>query len=510
MIATIVFCAFLALCARLAEHVAARCVVPRRIVWSVAIALAAALPIAGALHVPHIDRPQLVSGDVTTSAPRPVDMPRKALMESSPRAGALAMRRETTERWERLARYARGTDVVLLSTWACASLLLLVQLTGSLIALRREAREWCEIVTDGLSVWLSTHAGPAVTGVVRLRIIMPRWLLDEDAATRTLLLRHEVEHVRAGDTRLLMAAAVVRIAFPWNAPVLWMIRRLQLAIEIDCDQRVVRSGGSVARYGLALVRVGERHVSPLPAAAFFLDSPIDLEHRIHALRGGRAKRPVVAAASMTAMVAVAIIVGAWMPWPDVGRTPSVPAVTVVTPHELPTSDVDPTTIAPDSAPIRAMTKMARGAAAQRVVVSANLPLTPTIDPAAAPRADDDSLPSLPVLREWIAQYHPTVVAGDPRVNRVTFVVDQAGRYVRSLADSIADPVSDSTNTIALRGLASGGKALRALARTTDPDPWRFIGVEQSQIANIEVARSRTAALAPYPLSVVLLQVRANP
>jgi hypothetical protein len=163
--------------------------------------------------------------------------------------------------------------------------------------------------------WLSENAGPAVVDFVRPRIVIPRWLLDEDEQTRVMLLRHEVEHVRAGDTRVLLVAAVVDAIIPWNLPVRWMLRRLRLALEIDCDRRVIHSVGSVGRYGLALVRVGERHESRIPAAACFFDSPIGLEHRIHAMSNHSRRRPIGGVSCVAAMMFVATIAGAWTPWP---------------------------------------------------------------------------------------------------------------------------------------------------------------------------------------------------
>ena len=59
---------------------------------------------------------------------------------------------------------------------------------------------------------------------------------------------------------MLIAAAAWAVAlFPWN-PALWLIvKRLRLAIEIDCDARVLAGRRSDVRdYGMLLLTVGSR------------------------------------------------------------------------------------------------------------------------------------------------------------------------------------------------------------------------------------------------------------
>jgi hypothetical protein len=79
---------------------------------------------------------------------------------------------------------------------------------------------------------------------------------------------------------LLAAAQVLTIALPWNVPLWWFARRLRMAIEIDCDARVLRSGVDPAHYGEVLLAVGQ-HRGHVPANAAALIEPVtQLERRI--------------------------------------------------------------------------------------------------------------------------------------------------------------------------------------------------------------------------------------
>jgi hypothetical protein len=58
---------------------------------------------------------------------------------------------------------------------------------------------------------------------------------------------------------LLAVAPLAVIAMPWNLPMWWMVRSLRLAIELDCDRRVLARGISAESYGRVLIDVaGQR------------------------------------------------------------------------------------------------------------------------------------------------------------------------------------------------------------------------------------------------------------
>lgn len=151
------------------------------------------------------------------------------------------------------------------------------------LLLARRAASWPQVTVLGQRVVVSPSTGPALLGVLRPRIVVPRWFLDEPASTQALILAHERWHLEARDPLLLRAALLAVMAVPWNLPLWWQLRRLRLAIELDCDARVIRAGAEPVSYGEVLLAVTRRAgVSPLGAVA--MSEPVSaLELRIRTL-----------------------------------------------------------------------------------------------------------------------------------------------------------------------------------------------------------------------------------
>ncbi|HSG49618.1 MAG TPA: hypothetical protein VLA43_17485, partial [Longimicrobiales bacterium] len=90
--------------------------------------------------------------------------------------------------------------------WGVSSLVLGVALTRGHRKLLRDRRGWEERRIAGRRVFLSDDLGPAVAGVTRPWIVLPRWALDLPDRWLDLVVLHEEEHVRAGDGLLLAGA----------------------------------------------------------------------------------------------------------------------------------------------------------------------------------------------------------------------------------------------------------------------------------------------------------------
>lgn len=122
-----------------------------------------------------------------------------------------------------------------------------------------------------------------VQGVLRPEIVVPAWLTDAPVEQQRIAILHELEHRRAGDTRLLTAAAVALVFLPWNPLVWWMHRRLRAAIEIDCDRRVLRRGIPRRSYGTFLIDIAARPGGMLTGAAVPASTRSTLERRLTAM-----------------------------------------------------------------------------------------------------------------------------------------------------------------------------------------------------------------------------------
>ena len=110
---------------------------------------------------------------------------------------------------------------------------------------------------DGVPVVITESAGPATVGVLRPRVIVPRWVLTLPVAQRRYVLNHENEHRRAYDATLLFLGSLPLVLAPWNLALWWQLRRLALAVEMDCDNRVVAALGNPRAYGELLLKVAE-------------------------------------------------------------------------------------------------------------------------------------------------------------------------------------------------------------------------------------------------------------
>ena len=180
-------------------------------------------------------------------------------------------------------------DVVILTLWAVATMIMVVRITRALVLLARVRQNASPRVVDGVSVLMSASVGPAVIGVLSPSVLFPESLLELDASHRRLVLEHEQQHCQARDPWFVLASAIAVALVPWNVPLWWMVRRARLALEIDCDARVLASATDVNGYGKLLLLISQRQttmtLSPMLAA-----SPSHLERRIIAMREAQLPR----------------------------------------------------------------------------------------------------------------------------------------------------------------------------------------------------------------------------
>ncbi len=183
-------------------------------------------------------------------------------------------------------------DGPLAAGWMGLSGMAVLALLGAAAMLERRRRGWRAAEIDGVPVLLSPATGPAVVGLFRSRIVLPAWVVDADPAERALLLEHEREHLRAGDPRLLALGLAAIVLAPWNPAAWYGLRRLRLAMEIDCDARVLSRRADVRAYGALLLEVGRRASSGgrWVAAAAFSEPASFLERRIRIMTS-RMHRP---------------------------------------------------------------------------------------------------------------------------------------------------------------------------------------------------------------------------
>ena len=177
-------------------------------------------------------------------------------------------------------QYAALLSSLLLLFWIVLSLSLLSLIVWTTARLTNERRHWHKESVGGRGVLVSTNVGPAVVGVWEHTIVIPRWLLDLDEEEQRLAILHESEHARAGDIWLLLCGLLILVLFPWNVAIWWQLRRLRLAVEADCDARVLSSGASAHSYSSFLLNVCTKAQRPRVAALALSELKSPLLRRI--------------------------------------------------------------------------------------------------------------------------------------------------------------------------------------------------------------------------------------
>lgn len=155
-------------------------------------------------------------------------------------------------------------------------------------------------------------AGPAVTGVIVPRLVMPadsaiRWSPEE----RALILAHEHAHLERGDLRVNAAVALLQCLFWCNPWAHVATGRFRLDQEMACDARVlaVRPGRRRV-YAEALLKAGQTGGTPLGCG--WGDASGALETRIASFHPNRhSPTPVAVAVAVVLGLALGVAAAAW-------------------------------------------------------------------------------------------------------------------------------------------------------------------------------------------------------
>ncbi|HEX5972388.1 MAG TPA: M56 family metallopeptidase [Gemmatimonadaceae bacterium] len=290
MLSAIVFTAFLALAAWWAERALRAAGRPTRGAWLFALAAGTLWPVLVPLLRWLRPAPDTVTAGVTM----------------------LDAIRVVPERVTSGVDWLPLLDRIAVTAWLVVSALLLLRYVQAWCAVRALRRASEQAVVDGVCVLVSRDLGPAVVGVRRAAVLVSRAVLDLDAPLRALVLRHEEEHRRARDTWLLLALAVAVATMPWNLPLWWIAHRARLALEVDCDARVLAAGANFTRYAQVLLLAAQRR-SAAPLTPMLVASRTHLERRIAAMQDritqetqGRRRTWRIAGASAACVIALAL------------------------------------------------------------------------------------------------------------------------------------------------------------------------------------------------------------
>ena len=174
---------------------------------------------------------------------------------------------------------------------------------------RRRRRRWRRASVAGIELLVAIDAGPATVGLLKPQIVVPEWLLAGAPELLHLVIAHERSHVEARDPALLGLGLALAVITPWNALIWWQIHRLRLAIEVDCDRRVLRVGHDIRLYTRTLVDLSTRPPAYLGGVAAARSSS-SIERRIILMNTPRTqgwRAGTAACALLSAAIAIATI-----------------------------------------------------------------------------------------------------------------------------------------------------------------------------------------------------------
>jgi|GEM_PF-4093344 len=95
--------------------------------------------------------------------------------------------------------------------------------------------------------------GPLLQGLLQPRVLVPSSFLGRDPGEQELILVHEIEHFRRRDLWKRAGLELLAIVFWFHPLVHLLLRRHDLAVEMACDDAVLRDGVPAARFGELLV-----------------------------------------------------------------------------------------------------------------------------------------------------------------------------------------------------------------------------------------------------------------
>ena len=219
--------------------------------------------------------------------------------------------------------------------WIGASALLVTLVLLTQAQLARKISNYPEESLCGTNVRRSLALGPAVVGWLKSRIVIPAWVDEVGKDWRELMVRHEQEHLRSKDAQLLSAAILIVALQPWNIPLWFLLLRLRRAIELDCDQRILRSGVDLRVYGNLLIEMSRRRtLSPLPIVGLAVSRPF-LARRVKTMTVHRSPFRYPRALVATALGALFVAIACLLPAPL-----EPPAMAAMSLPEISTTDSD--------------------------------------------------------------------------------------------------------------------------------------------------------------------------
>jgi hypothetical protein len=138
--------------------------------------------------------------------------------------------------------------------WTVWSVVFAVWYASASLRVKRASKTWRRLSLNSREIYVSENLGPAVFGHLAPKVVIPQWFVEFPGRTVDVVLRHETQHILKRDPLLVLSAMCLVTLMPWNLFVVYQLQKLQFAIEVDCDARVVShpGGPAAAEYSSAI------------------------------------------------------------------------------------------------------------------------------------------------------------------------------------------------------------------------------------------------------------------
>ncbi len=138
---------------------------------------------------------------------------------------------------------------------------------------------------------------PALIGLFRPTVLLPRWLVERDVSTASeWALRHELAHWRWLDPLAILVRDLAAILFFFHPAMRWAARRQSEAMEMACDWESLRDPSEATDYAEGLFRIlesiGNRRTGLVNVEALAMATQGRMARRIAALLDGRRAQPL--------------------------------------------------------------------------------------------------------------------------------------------------------------------------------------------------------------------------
>lgn len=176
-----------------------------------------------------------------------------------------------------LVRFQQHLGSWVLAVWLTGCVLtvcgmvLRMLLTARFVATCREIPLEALPVVDGNVAgqavrWLSSPRlpGPCCWQFHQPVVVLPEHLLQLEHRELTMVLRHELEHLRTQHPLQLFLQQVVQTLLWFHPLVWWASRQAALSRELACDEAAIAAPSDIVHYLRVLLSIVERHVASPP------------------------------------------------------------------------------------------------------------------------------------------------------------------------------------------------------------------------------------------------------